>query len=96
MADHVATTTQQKYPGRAALRTFAQVVVAIPAFLLVLAGVLAIIAQDAFAQYLPDAWAAWLLGVSVGIASFAALLARIMAVPAIDHWLKSLASSPNA
>lgn len=95
MVDH-AVTTQQKYPWRAAGRTFAQVLVALPTFLLVLSGVLAIVAQDAFAQYLPEGWVAWILGVSVGVAAFAALLARIMAVPAVDRVLKRLASSPAA
>lgn len=100
MTKHLALTTQQQFPARAALRTFVQVVVGLPAFLLVLSGILAMVATDAFAAYLPEGWGAWLLAVSVGVASFAALLARIMAIPAVDSWLKrlpglSLASSPN-
>ena len=41
MTDHVvATTTQQRYPWRAAARTFVQVLIALPAGLLILSGVL--------------------------------------------------------
>lgn len=97
MGDHTAAaTTQQRYPWRAARRTFAQVVVALPAFLLALSGVLLLVTQDQFAQYLPEHWVAWLGGVSVGTAAFAGLLARVMAYPAVDRALKALSSSPKA
>jgi len=98
MADHVATTTQQQHPWRAALRTAVQVFVALPTALLVLAGILTIVAQDAFAKYLPDGWVAWLIAAAAFCAALAALLARLMAVPAVDAWLKrvGLASGPQA
>lgn len=98
MADHIATTTQQQYPWRAAARTAAAVLVALPTALLVLAGVLTLVAQDAFAQYLPDGWVAWLIGAAAFCAAFAGVLSRVMAYPAVDAWLKriGLASSPRA
>lgn len=96
MADHLAPlTTQQRFPGRAFLRTFLQVLVGMPAGLLILSGVLAIVAQDQFAQYLPEGWVAWLLGASVFCAALAGLVARVMAVPAVDRLLKRAASSPE-
>jgi heme/copper-type cytochrome/quinol oxidase subunit 3 len=98
MADHLAPrTTQQAYPGRAAWRTFVEVLVAMPTVLLILSGLLALIAQDAFSQYLPPSWVAWLLAASVFTAALAALLARILAHPPIDAWLKRfhLSSSPR-
>ncbi|NKY08961.1 hypothetical protein [Cellulomonas hominis] len=98
MADHVATTTQQQHPWRAALRTAVQVFVALPTALLVLAGVLTIVAQDAFSQYLPDGWVAWLVAAAAFCAALAGVLARVMAYPAVDVWLKriGLASAPDA
>lgn len=98
MSRHVATTTQQQYPWRAALRTAVQVFVALPTVLLVFAGVLALVAQDAFAQYLPDGWVAWLLAAAAFCGALAGVLARVMAFPAVDAWLKriGLASGPRA
>lgn len=90
-------TTQQQHPWRAALRTAVGVLVALPAFLLGLAGVLVLISQDAFAEYLPEGWAAWLLAASVFVAALAGLLSRIMAIPAVDRALErvlSLGSAP--
>lgn len=78
------TTTQQEHPWRAALRTAVQVLIALPAFLFGLAGVLALVAQDAFAQYLPEGWVPWLLGASLFVAALAGLLSRVMAIPAVD------------
>lgn len=91
------STTQQQHPGRAFGRTFVQVLLGLPTFLLILAGILNIIAQDEFARYLPEGWGAWLLGVSAGAAALAATLARIMAIPDVDRFLKRfrLSSDPN-
>lgn len=91
-------SSQSAFPGRAALRTFVQTLVALPTFLFGLAGVLALVAQDAFAEYLPDGWAAWLLGASLFVAALAALLSRIMAFPAVDAALRrfGLSSTPKA
>lgn len=92
-------TTQQEHPWRAALRTAVQVFVALPTFLLGLAAVLALVAQDAFAEYLPEGWAAWLLAASLIVAALAGLLSRIMAIPAVDRLLErvlSLGSAPAA
>lgn len=97
MADHVATT-QQQHPARAALRTAVQVFIALPATLLVVAAILTVVAQDAFAQYLPEGWVAWLVGAAAVCATLAGLLARVMAIPAVDRALKrlGLSSSPSA
>lgn len=95
----MATTTQQLHPLRAAVRTFVQVLVALPAGLLIAAGVLALVAQDNFARYLPDGWAAWLLAASLFVAALAGVLSRIMAIPAVDRLLErvlSLGSAPEA
>lgn len=78
------STTQQEHPWRAAARTAVQVLIALPTVLLGVAGVLALVAQDAFAEYLPDGWAAWLLASSLVVAALAGLLSRIMAFPAVD------------
>lgn len=91
-------TTQQQHPWRAAARSFVGVLVALPAALLVISVVLAVIAQDAFAQYLPEAWVAWLLAGSAFVATLAGLLSRIMAIPAVDRALERirLGSAPVA
>lgn len=91
------STTQQQHPARAALRTFLQVLVGLPSFLLILAAILTAVAQGEFAQYLPEGWGGWLLGVSTGAAALSATLARIMAIPGVDRWLKrlGLSSDPN-
>jgi len=90
------TTTQQAHPWRAAARSAVGVLVALPAVLLGIAGVLALVAQDEFARYLPDGWAAWLLAASLFVAALAGLLSRIMAYPAVDQALEHfrLGSAP--
>lgn len=96
MGEH-EVSTQQRYPWRAALRTAVQVLVALPAGLLVLATVLDIVAQDAVASYLPGPWVAWLVAASGVCAAVAGALSRVMAVPAVDAWLRrvGLASTPD-
>jgi len=84
----VATTTQQQHPWRAAARSAVGVLVALPTALLALAGVLTLVAQDTFAQYLPAGWAAWLLAAAVFVAALAGLLSRVMAYPAVDQFLE--------
>lgn len=91
-------TTQQQHPWRAAARSFVGGLIAAPAGLLILSGVLALIAQDTFAQYLPETWPAWLLAASAFFATLAGLLSRIMAIPAVDRALERirLGSAPVA
>ncbi|GAB2767780.1 hypothetical protein [Sinomonas soli] len=87
MAGHLATpSTQTVYPWRTAIRTFVQTV--IPA-VIGLALILPAIVDTALAgigSVLPDGWAAWLTGVAVSIAALAALVARVMAMPAVVAW----------
>lgn len=94
----VPVTTQQQHPWRAALRTALQAAVAIPAGLLLLVTVLDAVLDAPIAQYLPPAWGAWLAGASAFLAALSATLARIMAIPSVDAWLKKIgaASAPEA
>lgn len=80
-------TTQQIHPWRAAARTAAQTLLAVPAVLTTLGVVLDLVATDDLAEHLPAGWGAWLAGAAMTCAALAGLLARIMAVPAVDTWL---------
>lgn len=84
------TTTQQAYPWRAVLRTVVQVLLAAPIILTVLALVLATIAQDPFAEFLPGSAVVWLLGASAFLAGLSGVIARVMAIPQVDRWLARL------
>ncbi|MCL2089834.1 MAG: hypothetical protein FWH11_01180 [Micrococcales bacterium] len=77
-------TPQQTHPWRAAARTAAQVLVAVPAVLTTLALVGDLVARD---DLLPAGWGAWLAAAAVTCSALAGLLARVMAVPAVDAWL---------
>ncbi len=89
-----AQTTQQSHPWRAAARTAAQVLLAVPAVLATVAAVLVVIGES---DALPAAWAAWAAGAAVTVSALAGLLARIMAIPAVDAWLSRLrlSSAPD-
>lgn len=91
------TTTQQSHPWRAAARTAAQALVAVPAVLTTLALVADMVAGDDLAAWLPAGWAAWLAAAAVTCSALAGLLARVMAVPAVDAWLARLrlSSAPD-
>lgn len=92
------TTTQQKYPGKASVRT------AVQGFLgtLLTAGVVAPLAAsiigESLGAYLPDGAVAWVVGAAALVAAISATVARLMAIPAVDAWLKrlGLASGPDA
>ena len=89
MADHLAQApTQAQFPGRAAIRTFVQVV--IPA-VIGLAVILPLIINTFLAgvgQILPPEVSAWLTGVAVAIAAVASAVARVMALPPVIAWTK--------
>jgi len=91
MADHVAIIPSQVvHPWRAAFRTFVQVFV--PAVMLVLTvgpAVLQIIAEQ-FRGLVPDGFITWLLGASVFLATLAATVARIMAIPQVNALLERI------
>lgn len=88
MGEHVAVPSQVAHPGRAALRTFLEVL--IPAVLLVLAvgpEVLRILAEDLGAS-LPPGVIAWLLAAAGFLAAVSAAVARIAAIPKVNEALK--------
>ncbi|WP_175008107.1 hypothetical protein [Cellulosimicrobium sp. TH-20] len=92
------TSTQQTYPGRASWRTAVQNVLSVVLVLGIVAPLVAAILRDELGEYLPDAWLAWVVAASAVLAAVAAALARIMAIPAVDAWLRhlGLSSTPTA
>lgn len=97
MADHLATTTQQRYPGRASWRTFVQTAIGVILTLGVVLPLAVTIVGDELDQYLPPAWGAWLVAAAGFAAAVAKALAKIMAIPAVDAALQrvGLSSSPR-
>lgn len=97
MSKHLATTTQQKYPGRASWRTAVQSAIGTLLTLGVVLPIVVVILNEQLGTYLPDAWEAWLVGAAGVVAALSAAVARVMAVPAVDAWLKriGLSSSPT-
>ena len=84
------TPTQQSHPWRATLRTAVQV--GIPT-LLTLCLVLPLVVQiilDELGEALPAGVRAWLLAAAALITAIASVIARIMAIPAVDAWLDRL------
>lgn len=97
MAEHVVTT-QQAHPGRASWRTAVQSAIGTLLTLGVVLPIIVAVFNDQLKDYLPDAWEAWLVSAAVFVAALSATVARIMAIPAVDRWLKKigLSSSPSA
>lgn len=91
------TSTQQTHPGRASWRTAAQTVISVVLVLGVVAPLVAAILHDELGGYLPDAWLAWVVGAAAVLAAVSAALARVMAIPAVDAWLRhiGLSSTPS-
>ncbi|BDZ40837.1 hypothetical protein GCM10025865_01360 [Paraoerskovia sediminicola] len=89
-----ALPTQQAHPVKAALRTFVQVW--LPALLTALF-VAPEILEAILDGPLPDGVRAWLVGASTVLAAVSAAVARVMAIPAVDAWLKhiGLSSEPS-
>lgn len=92
-------TTQQQYPARAAVRTFLQTwLPQLLIALVVIPSVVQIIVDEAnkHGVVLPDWLGLALAGILTGCALVSAVLARIMAIPAVDAWLKNfrISSSP--
>lgn len=90
------TTTQQQFPARATRRTAFQVVIAA---ILILGIVLPIAVQiigEELGDWIPGPVIAWLVAGAAFMAALAAAVARIMAIPQVDAWLKhvGLASAP--
>lgn len=95
-ARHLTTSTQNAYPGRTALRTAAQSFLSTVTVLGVVVPTVAAIVDDELGDWIPEAWIVWFLSASGVVAALTATMARIMAIPAVDAWLRSigLSSSP--
>jgi hypothetical protein len=89
----MTTSTQQAHPVRASWRTAAQTVISVVLVLGLVAPLVAAILHDELGGYLPDAWLAWVVAAAAVLAAVAAALARIMAIPAVDAWLRHLGLS---
>lgn len=93
------STTQQEHPVRAALRTFVQVwLPGLLAALVVIPEVVEIIVTET-GDALPENLRLILAGIVTACAVVSAILARIMAIPAVDRLLErvlSLGSAPSA
>lgn len=93
------STTQQEHPVRAALRTFVQVwLPGLAVALLVIPEVVTIIMEES-GDVLPENLRLILAGIATAAAVVSAILARIMAIPAVDRVLErvlSLGSAPSA
>ncbi len=87
------TSIQQTYPARASWRTAVQNVLSVILVLGIVAPIVAAILHDELGEYLPDAWLAWVVAAAAVLAAVAAALARIMAIPAVDAWLRHLGLS---
>lgn len=82
-----ATSTQTRYPWRAAVRTFVQVW--LPLLVVIVLGLpelIAIIDAEA-GEHLPPQLRAWLLGLSTLASVLAAVGARVMALPWVGQLL---------
>lgn len=97
MADHLAVTTQQAYPGRAAWRTAVQNILSAVIVLGLVAPIVLGIVDEELADFLPAHVFAVLATGSALLAAVSAALARVMAIPAVDAALKrfGLSSSPR-
>ncbi|MDR6867697.1 hypothetical protein J2Y69_002301 [Microbacterium resistens] len=77
------------FPLQRAIRTAVQVIVAAAA---ILATTVVVAPQivTAIADVLPGSWVAWLTGAIAALAAVSAAISRVMAIPAVDAWLKKL------
>lgn len=85
------------FKAQRAIRTIAQVIVT-GAGILAVAVVVAPQILDALADVLPGPVVAWAAGVIAAAAALSAALSRVMAIPAVDAWLKKigLGSAPRS
>jgi len=89
----MTTSTQQAHPVRASWRTAVQTVLSVILVLGVLAPIVAAILTEELGAHLPASWLAWIVGAAAVLAAVSAALARIMAIPAVDDWLRHLGLS---
>ncbi len=77
------------FPAQRVIRTVVQVIVASAA---VLATVVVVAPQilTAIQDVLPGPAVAWITGAIASLAAISAALSRVMAIPAVDEWLKNI------
>lgn len=92
------TTTQQQHPGKATIRTAVQGFLGTLLTLGVVAPIAASIIGESLGGYLPESATAWIIAAAALVAAVSATVARLMAIPQVDAWLKrlGLASGPDA
>lgn len=85
--------TQLAHPLRASRRTAVQSVISVILVVGLVAPIVASILSEELGDHLPASWLAWVVGAAAALAAVSAALARIMAIPAIDTWLRHLGLS---
>lgn len=88
-------TTQQAYPKRAAWRTVVQNIISAVFVLGVALPVVATIVGEQLGQFIPDNVVGVLVGAGALMAAVSGALARIMAIPVVDKWLRRLGLSSD-
>lgn len=79
------------FPNKRVIRTILQ---SVAGFIVALAGAFAVFqivapqVLEAVREVLPPTWYAWLVGFIAAVGVAAGVLAKIMAIPAVDRWLK--------
>ena len=84
----MTTSTQHAHPVRASWRTAVQTVLSAVLVVGVVAPLVAAILSEELGAHLPESWLAWVIGAAAVLAAVSAALARIMAIPAVDAWLR--------
>jgi len=76
------------FPAQRAIRTAVQVIVSASA---ILAGVVLVAPQilAAVQDVVPGPVVAWIAGAIAALAGISAAISRVMAIPAVDEWLKN-------
>ena len=89
--------TQVAYPGRAVLRTLVQI--GIPSFvgLVVVVPLIIQIVLEELGEHMPESLRLWLVGAAAVITAAGLAITRVMAIPAVNHWLArlGLAATPK-
>jgi hypothetical protein len=81
-----AIATQVKYPGRATIRTIVAVLISTISAV----NILVPIVVNAAGNSLPASTLGYLNGLAITIAAISGAITRIMAIPQVNEWLKSL------
>jgi MFS family permease len=89
----MTTSTQQAHPVRASRRTAVQNALSVILVVGLVAPIVAGILSEELGEHLPESWLAWVVGAAAVLAAVSAALARIMAIPAVDAWLRHLGLS---